>query len=131
MIDLRTSAPRILQQTGAEWAEVDIGVTAVCPIAAFSQGEILEYSREPVGRMALIDSSVDLEPVGKLIANTIGSLRANARQLIAARNRARQLAVEAAKEGAISTHEASGRFADSSSYGLAGVSDWRVPRGKR
>lgn len=96
------SAPRILQQTGAEWAEVDIDVTAVCPIAAFSQGEILEYSREPVGRMALIDSSVDLEPVGKLIADTIGSLRANARQLIAARNRARQLAVEASKEGDLS-----------------------------
>lgn len=86
---------RVLQQTGSDWAEVDDDPAVLCPIAAFSQGEILEYSREPVGRMALVDASIDLEEVNASIEAAIQGLRVNAGKLIAARHRVKQLESEA------------------------------------
>lgn len=89
---------RVLQQTGTDWAEVDVDPATLCPIAAFSQGEILEYSREPVGRMTLVDASLDLKEVNESINLGIGDLQANARKLIAARRRVQRLESEAARE---------------------------------
>lgn len=91
-------AARVLQQTGTDWAEVDVDPAALCPIAAFSQGEILEYSREPVGRMTLVDASIDLDEVNESISSGIGGLQANARKLIGARRRVQNLESEAAQE---------------------------------
>ncbi|MGE2718036.1 AAA family ATPase [Mycolicibacterium litorale] len=89
---------RVLQQTGGDWAEVDDNPAVLCPIAAFSQGEILEYSREPVGRMALIDASIDLDEVNLSIDAAMDGLRANAGKLITARNRVQKLQAEASHE---------------------------------
>lgn len=91
-------AARVLQQTGSDWAELDDDPALLCPIAAFSQGEILEYSREPVGRMALVDASIDLEEVNASIKDAIEGLRVNAGELIAARRRVQQLESETAGE---------------------------------
>lgn len=89
---------RVLQHTGGDWAEVDDDPALLCPIAAFSQGEILEYSREPVGRMALVDASIDLDEVNDSIDEAIEGLRVNAGRLIAARRRVQELKTEAAGE---------------------------------
>jgi hypothetical protein len=88
----------VLQQTGGDWAEVDDNPAVLCPIAAFSQGEILEYSREPVGRMALVDASIDLDEVNASIDTAIDGLSANASKLIGARRRVQKLEAEASHE---------------------------------
>ncbi|SKX88823.1 ATPase involved in DNA repair [Mycobacteroides abscessus subsp. bolletii] len=93
---------RVLQQTGIDWAEVDVDPATLCPIAAFSQGEILEYSREPVGRMTLVDASIDLDEVNGSISSGIDDLRANARKLIATRCRVQRLESEATEETELS-----------------------------
>jgi len=95
-------AARVLQQTGTDWAEVDVDAAVLCPVAAFSQGEILEYSREPVGRMTLVDASIDLDEVNESIGSAIGGLRANARKLITARRRVQKLESEAGHEAELS-----------------------------
>ncbi|WKN61241.1 AAA family ATPase (plasmid) [Rhodococcus opacus] len=96
------SAPsRVLQQIGTDWAEIDVDPASICPLAAFSQGEILEYSREPVGRMTLIDSSLDLDQIDNAIDATVASMKANARQLIAARAGVRRLQEETGKEAGL------------------------------
>lgn len=96
------SAPsRVLRQTGTDWADIDVDPASICPLAAFSQGEILEYSREPVGRMTLVDSSIDLDEITETIQETIGSMKTNARSLISARRRARELEDEAGKESSL------------------------------
>ena len=93
-----STASRVLQQTGSDWAEIDVDPASICPLAAFSQGEILEYSREPVGRMTLVDSSVDLDLTNGAIDAALGSMKANAREVIAARARVRQLEEESGAE---------------------------------
>lgn len=40
--------------------ELILGSAVSIPIRAFSQGEIIEYARAPVGRMQLVDSGIDL-----------------------------------------------------------------------
>ena len=94
-------AARVLQQTGTDWAEVDVDAAVLCPIAAFSQGEILEYSREPVGRMTLVDASIDLDEVNESIGSAIGGRR-HARKLITARRRVQKLESEAGHEAELS-----------------------------
>lgn len=92
------SAPaRVFQQNRDDWVEIDLDVAGLCPLAAFSQGEILDYSREPVGRMTLVDSSIDLEPINTSIAQATSDLEANGRKLIAARSRVRRLERESAE----------------------------------
>ncbi len=88
---------QVFQQTGHDWTEVDLDPATLCPLAAFSQGEILEYSREPVGRMTLVDSALDLDDINHRIESATAGLRANARRLIAARQRVSDLTEEAAR----------------------------------
>lgn len=90
--------PVVFQRTGEDWAQVDIQASEICAIAGFSQGEILEYSRQPVGRMTLIDSSIELDDINGKIDEAIASLNTNARDLIAARVRVRALTEEATRE---------------------------------
>ncbi len=88
---------QVSQQTSGDWADVDVDPAVLCPLAAFSQGEILEYSREPVGRMTLVDSALDLDEINERIAAATTGLRTNATKLIAARNRVSRLTDDAGR----------------------------------
>nr|WP_203338774.1 AAA family ATPase [Nocardioides sp. DJM-14] len=92
-----SSASKVFQQTADDWAEIDLDPRQICPLAAFSQGEVLDYSREPVGRMTLIDAALDLSGISRRIDEAVDSLRVNARKLIAARKRVDSLSDEAAR----------------------------------
>lgn len=85
------------QFVDGEWIEVDLDPTVVVPIAAFSQGEILEYARQPVGRVGLIDAHLDLGGIEERIEDYEGRLTANAVRLIRARDAVNELTVEAGK----------------------------------
>lgn len=52
----RSPAPEVVEATEAAVALDD----GLIPIRAFSQGEVIEFARTPVGRMALIDAALDL-----------------------------------------------------------------------
>ncbi len=88
---------KVFQQTADDWVEVDLDPAQVCPLAAFSQGEILDYSREPVGRVTLVDAALNLGDIDRRINESVDSLRANARKLVKARKRVEGLAEEAGR----------------------------------
>jgi hypothetical protein len=88
----------VLQQLGDDWVSVDLAPRDLLSLAAFSQGEILEYSGEPVGRMTLVDAGIDLTVYETEIASTTEELKQNARGLIACRKRITLLREEASKE---------------------------------
>jgi hypothetical protein len=90
--------PTVFQHTAGDWVEVDADPSLLVPLAAFSQGEILEYSREQVGRMTLVDSGIDLAEIETTIDTAQGALESNADQLVAARARVEQLKTAASKE---------------------------------
>lgn len=85
------------QFVDGEWIEVDLDPTEVVPIAAFSQGEILEYARQPVGRVGLIDAHLALGEIEERIASYEVRLTRNAERLIRARTAVNDLTVEAGK----------------------------------
>ena len=91
----RGSAPKVERLVVNEWIQVDQAPQALLSLAAFSQGEILEYARQPVGRMGLIDARLDLDDLAEDIARIERSLRLNARDLIAAREQVQTLSVQA------------------------------------
>ncbi len=93
-----SAPPSLYQQIGDDWAAVDADPATLIPIAAFSQGEILEYSREPVGRMSLVDAGVDLFESERQIGLLVGRLAENSRKVIAARVRLYKLQVKAADQ---------------------------------
>ena len=75
--------------------EVLVGDLDALPlIRAFSQGEIIEYAREPVGRMSLVDSGLDLTPIDQELAELYTQINAATEELFDARS-----AVHAAEEG--------------------------------
>jgi hypothetical protein len=86
------------QLEDGDWISTDLSPRDLLSLAAFSQGEILEYSREPVGRMTLIDAGIDLSSYEEEIAATINDLKSNTRVLIGCRKRINRLRDEAAKE---------------------------------
>ena len=92
---------KVFQRSADDWAEVELDPAALCPLAAFSQGEILEYSREPVGRMTLVDASLELGEVSAVEEGAILALRANATRLIQAKGRVEELKHEAAGAAAL------------------------------
>lgn len=55
-------------------------------IRAFSQGEVIEYARAPVGRLQLVDGSLDLDEVDTSISALNASLFQNAERLCDLRN---------------------------------------------
>lgn len=75
----------ISQDVGGEWTEVDLDPFDVVELSAFSQGEVLEYSRQPVGRMALVDSGIDLTTFDQKEVDAIEHLAENGRLLLAQR----------------------------------------------
>lgn len=93
-----SAGPTVLQQTADDWVAVDADPAALVTLAAFSQGEVLEYSREPVGRMSLIDAGIDLAAIEADLERTRRDLKANAESLLAGRCRVEELEVLAAKQ---------------------------------
>jgi hypothetical protein len=89
--------PIVLQHSAGDWVEVDMEPIDLVQLAAFSQGEILEHSREPVGRMSLIDAGIDLSQLEDEIDDLKYRLQDNARELVAARGRVQDLQAEAGK----------------------------------
>jgi hypothetical protein len=90
--------PSVYQQLDDDWVIVDLRPAELLSLAAFSQGEILEYSREPVGRMTLVDSGIDISEQEAEIATATQELSKNARTLIACRKQIAQLRDDASKE---------------------------------
>ncbi|TKJ33491.1 AAA family ATPase [Blastococcus sp. CCUG 61487] len=93
-----SAGPTVLQQTADDWVAVDADPAALVTLAAFSQGEVLEYSREPVGRMSLIDAGIDLAAIEADLTRTRRELKANAESLLDGRRRVEELEVLAAKQ---------------------------------
>lgn len=68
-------APEIISDhSEAEWQRRAV-------IRAFSQGEVIEYAREPVARLQLIDAALDLEPVESEIQKICDQLSTNGEEL--------------------------------------------------
>lgn len=88
-----------------EWVQVDHDPSTLMSIAAFSQGEILEYARQPVGRVGLVDAHLDLTEIEGRIADRTTRLKTNGTNLIAARDRVHALAEQAAEVAALKERE--------------------------
>jgi len=69
-------APEVVNATNAEVLE-----QGIIPIRAFSQGEVIEFARTPVGRMALIDAALDLTDIEAKENETIAALTRNAEEV--------------------------------------------------
>ncbi len=93
-----SAQPTVFQQISNDWVEVDLIPEDLFVLAAFSQGEILEYSREQVGRMTLVDSGIDLSKFESEIKMTTELLNKNALELIECRKKIRKLRNEAGQE---------------------------------
>lgn len=87
----RGSKPTVDQRVGDDWVSIDRSPSSVITIAAYSQGEILEYARRPVGRVGLVDAHLDLAELDESIAKVETGLRANTAKLIATRKRVHDL----------------------------------------
>ena len=82
-----TATPIVSQRIVDDWVEVKSHPAGLLTLAAFSQGEILEYSRQPVGRMSLVDSGIDLRELNVAFTRLSEALKKNGRSLIMARQR--------------------------------------------
>jgi len=93
-----TTALLVYQRVQDDWVMVNSDPAELLTLAAFSQGEILEYSRQPVGRMSLVDSAIDLSELSATISRLSEVLRVNGRALIEARQRETDLRARLGKE---------------------------------
>jgi PHP family Zn ribbon phosphoesterase len=84
-------SPKVFQALDGAWVEVGKSVRDIISVAAFSQGEVLEYARQPVGRMGLIDAEVDLSGLFATVSTVKAALEVNADQLLALRRREKTL----------------------------------------
>lgn len=91
------SQSTVEQEIDGDWVRIDRHPSDLLNIAAFSQGEILEYARQPVGRVGLVDAQLDLSGIEALIADCETKLKRNAGRLIVARDRVVSLSERAAK----------------------------------
>jgi len=89
------SQPVVEEDVDGKWVQVGHVASSLMAVVAFSQGEILEYARQPVGRVGLVDAKLDLTETGKRIANTESRLRVNGANLIAARSKVQALTEQA------------------------------------
>lgn len=83
--------PKVERSVGDRWVDFDRSPSELVPINAYSQGEVLEYARQPVGRVGLVDAHIDLSSIDGVIANHERLLGINATKLIAARHRVTEL----------------------------------------
>lgn len=104
---LEKSDPQLERQASGTWIKLDDNnPDKLISIAAYSQGEILEYARQPVGRVGLIDAHLDLGQVSATINTTIAALEDNSKEFIAARKVVRDLQEQAATASDLAEHEA-------------------------
>lgn len=99
------SEPVVEQDIAGEWLQIDHDPSSLVTLAAFSQGEILEYARQPVGRVGLVDAKLDLTEIEARVASTERKLKANGTSLIAARQRVQTLTEEATEAKALKARE--------------------------
>lgn len=85
---------------------VDVHPSEVLQISAFSQGEALEYSREKVGRMALVDAALDLSEIESTLIDLTERLRENGSRLLEQRENLAVLEVELSAETSLRAREA-------------------------
>lgn len=91
------SKPVVEQEVAEEWVQVDHDPSSLLAIAAFSQGEILEYARQPVGRVGLVDAKLNLVEIEGRIADRTAKLQTNGTNLIGARDKVQTLTEQAAE----------------------------------
>lgn len=94
---IKGSVPIVEQDVDGEWVGIDRPPASLLTLASFSQGEILEYARAPVGRVGLVDAHLDLASINARISTTETALRENAKKLISARRRVSDLVDKSAK----------------------------------
>lgn len=94
-------APTILRGHGR------LDLSTLTRVSAFSQGEVIEYAREPVGRLQLVDNALDLAPIAQTIAEICEQLHDNG---IALQSSRRQ--IEEAQEALAKRPEIDQRVAD-------------------
>ncbi|MDO8151244.1 AAA family ATPase [Isoptericola sp. b408] len=99
------SMPIVEQSIEGEWVQVDQDPASILGISAFSQGEILEYARQPVGRVGLLDAHLDLAQTEERISDRVSQLKANGTELIAARDRVNSLTEKVAEIGGLRDRE--------------------------
>ncbi|MCU1579810.1 MAG: Nuclease sbcCD subunit [Rhodoglobus sp.] len=99
------SSPVVEQDMEGDWVGIERVPESLLAIASFSQGEILEYARAPVGRVGLVDAHLDLASIDERIAAAEGALRENATKLVGARKRVSDLVEKSAKVGDLKERE--------------------------
>ena len=90
--------PTVLQLIGDEWMTVDDSPRDVIKLVAFSQGEALEFSRQPVGRMSLVDGGLDLDHFKSREDQLVYEIEENGERLLAQLDRVAELEAEASEE---------------------------------
>jgi hypothetical protein len=93
-----SALPKVHQEAEGEWTDIAILPQEIISIAAFSQGEILEFSRQPVGRMNLLDSAIDFGDLFERERVALSSLQTNASYLLDQRKLVKALKAETLKE---------------------------------
>jgi predicted ATPase len=99
------SQPVVEQDVAGEWVQVGHTASRLMAIAAFSQGEILEYARQPVGRVGLVDAKLDMTETDKRIVGTESKLRLSGANLIAARSKVQALTEQAGEAEKLKARE--------------------------
>lgn len=99
------SEPVVEQDVAGEWVTIDRNPSELLTLAAFSQGEILEYARQPVGRVGLVDAKLNLTAIEDRISDSVTKLNTNGIDLIAARDRVHSLIEEASEVTALEARE--------------------------
>lgn len=105
VFETRGSQASVLQEVDGDWVAINAEPEDIISIAPFSQGEILEYARQPVGRVGLVDAHLDMREIEDRISHAEAALDTNADSLIAARERVSKLTEQAAKETALADRE--------------------------
>jgi hypothetical protein len=90
--------PVVRQLIGDSWTEIDVVPSEIIKLAAFSQGEILEFSRQPVGRMSLLDSDIDFDELNSQEDDVLRELRENSERLREQRELVEELKSSVTKE---------------------------------
>ncbi len=83
------SDPRVSRLVAGELVELDepVDVPTFFPIKGFSQSEIVEYAREQLARLSLIDALINTHEEREIIQQTKSQLRTNATNLLGLRDR--------------------------------------------
>lgn len=98
-------SPSVEQLVHGVWVRIERTPDSLVKIAAFSQGEILEYARQTVGRVGLIDAHLDLAAVDKKEADAKTSLLENSRKLMKARDQVESLEEDAKDSETLESRE--------------------------